>query len=173
MNVTLGFDPGTTKGTAFAGFASKLLFCGGWWGDTSLQFSQLPPTRAVIERPRIYPGEKQKGDANDLIDLALAAGELCGSLYWRGVASVEYVEPRTWKGQHPKPISHRMIWQRLYTAERDVFASYAGMTVTAIETKIEDACHRLAVTGKVTAYSWKANDLLDAVGIGLHAIGRL
>lgn len=165
----IAFDPGTTKGSAFARFIDLELVNVDWW-----QCGMNIGERAAvwIEKPRIYPG-KAKGDLNDLIDLACVAGQLRGQMLERGACVVHYVEPRSWKGQHPKPISHRLIWNELTFAEQKTFEGYARIKRDAVAAKIEDACTRLAKTGKVTGYSWQANDLLDAVGIGLYALRRL
>ena len=55
--------------------------------------------RIVIELPRIYPGSaQQKGDLNDLLDLAGVGGAIASSC----TTVVESVFPADWKGQVPK-----------------------------------------------------------------------
>ncbi|TXH08593.1 MAG: hypothetical protein E6R03_17935 [Hyphomicrobiaceae bacterium] len=51
------------------------------------------PARIVVECPRVYPSAQQKGDQNDLIDLALTVGRMMEF----GDTS-EIVYPRQWKG---------------------------------------------------------------------------
>lgn len=116
----------------------------------------------VIEKPQIYPGADEK-DPNDLLDVYGAARYSEGLL---GIPA-HYVLPREWKGSFKKPPHHRQVWAALSQQERECFARDAGLEVEFIGDKIEAACERLARTGEVTGYSWKAHNLLDAVGLGL------
>lgn len=66
----------------------------------------------VIEKPQIYQGRKQKGDPNDLIDLAMVVGA------WRHEHPyTELVKPRQWKGQVPKAVMTKRILSKLTDAE--------------------------------------------------------
>lgn len=70
----------------------------------------------IIEMPRIYPGSgQQKGDLNDLLDLASVVG-LCESFY--NPTQRERVFPAQWKGQVPKKIMTARILSKLTPAER-------------------------------------------------------
>lgn len=99
--------------------------------------------RAMIERPIIKPFGRQKERPKDIITLALRAGEAAGRLMTVGV-QIEYVEPHVWKGGSiPKKISHARIRRKLTSQENLVIDRYA-----------------------------RTHDAMDAVGIGLFAIGR-
>lgn len=63
----------------------------------------------VIEVPQVYQGRRQKGDPNDLVRLALLAGNLEALV---STYNVMEVLPSTWKGQVPKPLHHTRLRQR-------------------------------------------------------------
>jgi len=114
-------------------------------------------TELVVEVPRIYPHSHPR--PNDLIDLAFAAGRAVGS----NPATIVY--PAHWKRQLKKPVSHMRILEVLAPHE---------LAVLPPETadKVREAAEYLGRTGKVR-YNWKGHNTLDAVGIGLHHLGRL
>lgn len=70
----------------------------------------------VIERPQVYDAPQQRGDQNDLIDLAVVVGGLLGTLSGRCRASL-LVRPAEWKGQTPKDITETRAKARLSTSE--------------------------------------------------------
>jgi hypothetical protein len=71
-------------------------------------------TRVVIEFPRIYPGSgQQKGDLNDLLNLAAVVGYVEG----QGLGIAERVYPSQWKGQVPKKIMTARILSKLAPGE--------------------------------------------------------
>lgn len=135
--------------------------------DTHRNLSSL-----VIEKPQIYKGSDEK-DPNDCLDVFGAARLAEGIIRARGGPAAHYVLPREWKGSFKKPPHHRQVWAALSPAEREVFARDSGHEVDFITDKIERACQTLARTRKVTGYSWKAHNLLDAVGLGLWHHRRL
>jgi hypothetical protein len=108
-----------------------------------IPFPRAP--RVVLEVPRIYPASRQKGDPNDLLALARIVGRL-QEHYLAAGADVELVEPRTWKGTLPKEAMTERIRGRLSAEER--------ARVAPVARSLE-------------------HNVLDAVGIGLHALGRL
>lgn len=114
--------------------------------DLGLWFTEHAATLVRIEFPRIYPAASQKGDQNDLMQLARVCGRLEA---WAQDAghTVEFVEPRQWKG----------------TLDPDV------MTQRIIGRVTEDERRRVQLP---SAKSLQHN-VWDAVGIGLHALGRL
>lgn len=64
----------------------------------------------AVEVPRIYPASRQKGDPNDLVNLALVAGAaLCTVPQYRTVR----VYPRDWKGTIPKAKHHARLRETL------------------------------------------------------------
>lgn len=96
----------------------------------------------VIEKPQIYVQSRQKGDANDLIPLALVEGALAAFLT---PSSIHEYKPAQWKGQVPKEVQIERIKSRL----------------TAAENK------RVEKTPKSLMHN-----IFDAVGLGLHHVGR-
>lgn len=151
----LAIDPGTNAGWAFfddGQAGSPLMACG--LGLTTFR-EALPRflaalTSATIERPRIYPGGRTK-NPNDIVTLAILAGEWSGRLQATGV-SVSWVEPRTWKGSLDKAVCVRRVMARLMPGECEVFDS-------AVKSQ------------KVPKGKW--NNVQDAIGVGLWVSGRL
>lgn len=128
----------------------------------------------VIERMRIYMGKASKGeDPNDLIDVTGASHFVEACIAMRGGPRASYVYAADWKGQVKKPIHHMRLWSVLTPEEKALFALVVGMSEDAIKKKIDEACQRLALRGKVTGYAWEAHNLFDAVGIGLWHLRRV
>ena len=69
----------------------------------------LAPDVVIIEKPQVYQGHLQKGDPNDLIDLAILVGQLMSSLSFVWLSTILLPTPAQWKGQIPKDIHHRRI----------------------------------------------------------------
>ncbi len=69
-------------------------------------FTEPIPLPRVIEHMRIYSGPQQKGDQNDLLDLAYLEGKL-------DEGDVRLVPARTWKGNVPKDIMQTRIEKKL------------------------------------------------------------
>jgi hypothetical protein len=68
-------------------------------------FSGIGLDQIVIEKPQVYVRSRSKGDPNDLIDLALAAGAITQALRMGSpFASIHEYKPAEWKGQLPKDI---------------------------------------------------------------------
>jgi hypothetical protein len=96
------------------------------------------PHRLVVEVPRIYPHSRdQKGDLNDLLELAGVVGALTGVF-----SVVSFVYPADWKGQLPKKVMNDRVLMTLGLDEGDALVHHDHNT-------------------------------LDAIGIGLHDLGRL
>lgn len=105
----------------------------------------------VIEWPQVYLAGKSKGDNNDLLPLAGVGAAFLMSLLSHPlvtVAETKRVKPREWKGQLTKEATDLRVRARLDTYEATV---------------LEHACARAKSL---------AHNLIDAVGIGLHAVGR-
>lgn len=67
-------------------------------------------TEIIVEMPRVYRTGKQKGDPNDLVDLAFAAGGIAVILSAiEGLTHVVIPYPREWKGTIPKNIHHARL----------------------------------------------------------------
>lgn len=107
-------------------------------------------THAVIEFPVIYPHGKT-ANPNDIVKLAWTAGEQAGLLMAHGI-EVRTVEPRAWKGTLDKDVCCRRVWRRLQDHEAAVAAKWQPED----EGKVKDA----------------KTHVLDAIGIGLNAVGR-
>jgi hypothetical protein len=139
----LSIDPGANSG--FALFENHILVA---CGKSSPCLEDV--TEAIIERPVIYPNGRT-ANPNDIVKLAVTAGEMAGLLLANGI-SVRYVEPRAWKGTLDKDTCCRRAWGRLSAAEQQVAAKF-----------------RPEPTGKVKGGK---DHVLDAIGIGLFAVGR-
>jgi hypothetical protein len=98
----------------------------------------------VVEMPKIYPASRQKGDQNDLINLAGVVSALCVLLYSSGT---RIIYPRDWKGTLDPDDMIRRVQGRLSQTEHE---------------RIE----------MPSAASLQHN-VWDGIGIGLHALGRL
>ncbi|WP_246137120.1 hypothetical protein [Myxococcus llanfairpwllgwyngyllgogerychwyrndrobwllllantysiliogogogochensis] len=103
------------------------------------------PHQLVIEMPRVYSAAHQKGDQNDLIQLAGVVGMLGG--YLPNVASRRSVYPRDWKG----------------TVDADAFIERIKQRLSPVE-------HLRVELPSATSLH---HNVWDAIGIGLHALGRL
>jgi hypothetical protein len=69
----------------------------------------------AIEMPRIYPGSgQQKGDLNDLLNLATVVGQVERACRF---GSLERIYPSQWKGQVPKKIMTARILSKLTPVE--------------------------------------------------------
>lgn len=139
----LAIDPGVNSGWA--------IFAGGCLTDCGLghpRHRALEVTQVIIEHPRIYPGGRTK-DPQAIVRLAVNAGEW-GGRYRAVVDGVRYVEPREWmRGNPPKKINHPRILKELRPDERAVLDAVLGVLAKS-----------------------KHEHVMDAVGIGLFALGR-
>lgn len=102
--------------------------------------------RLIIERPQIYRGSKSKADPNDLITLAIQVGRYVE----RSGGNAALVTPAQWKGQVTKEIIVPRILGALNDGERAI-ATRASLDIAK---------------GKV-------HNMIEAIGIGLHACGRM
>lgn len=99
----------------------------------------------VYEWPQVYRASKSKGDPNQLIALAAVGAAIGAGLVGARVVSVL---PDEWSGQVPKKTTG------------DPWATPRGIRVASRLSDYERACVP------------KVHDAIDAVGIGLHALGR-
>jgi hypothetical protein len=108
-------------------------------GETEERLVEL-----VIEVPQAYSGrDKQKGDQNDLILLALTVGAIAGH-FWPDQLTT-YL-PREWKGQLPKDVSERRSREELRESE-----------VSLVKLPKAKSLH---------------NNVWDSVGIGLFHLNK-
>lgn len=70
----------------------------------------------IIEVPQVYPGQQQKGDQNDLINLAVDVGRYAAYAE-AGRFRVMLVRPREWKGQLPKDVCWKRVRETLTAQE--------------------------------------------------------
>jgi DNA polymerase I-like protein with 3'-5' exonuclease and polymerase domains len=141
----IAIDPG--KETGFAEFEGDVLsFATVCSEEQCLVFIEnaapirqgKPAGDCVIEVPQIYPGQKQKGDQNDLVKVALMVGRYMHCATACGFR-VTLFKPRDWKGQLPKDV----CWQRVRE------------TLTAYE---------LSKMEKISKS--RAHNMHDAIGLG-------
>ena len=97
----------------------------------------------ALEYPRVYPARSQKGDQNDLLPLA---GVVCALAACYPSARVIRYFPREWKGTVDADVMLTRIESKLTPVERTRLAPCPG-----------DLRH----------------NMIDAVGIGMRAVGRL
>lgn len=96
----LAIDPGK-RASGWAWFEGGVLVRAGYGRPTVL--SPLPLQQLVIEIPSVRRLGKSRGDPNDLIAVAFAAGEWAGRF---ADARLTQYQPSEWKGQLPKHICH-------------------------------------------------------------------
>jgi hypothetical protein len=97
----------------------------------------------VAEWPQVYVASRSPGDPNDLLALA----GICSAVAALGTWNVKSVTPREWKGTAPKDAMGKRVMGRLSSKE-----------VGRICADVPDSL---------------MHNVLDAVGIGLHHLGRL
>lgn len=113
------------------------------------------PSTAIVEifgeRPKIYPNSK--APPSDIITLAIRAGEAIGPYRYpppgTEPAKVTYYEPWEWKGSVAKNVHHSRLWAVLGPEEKAI---------------VHEAALGMAPS--------KRHNLMDAIGIGLFALGR-
>lgn len=160
MGRMIAFDP-STRFTGWAAFTRGLLWdCGlikakGFdemldrtksfcsQGSTLYQGSLGSNSFAIIEKPQIYTRIKAKGDPNQMILLALIAGHI-GALFNKR----EFITPNHWKGSVDKEVMCARVRSRWMNDDE-----------------------RALLAAKRIPKSY-INNTLDAIGIGLHHLGR-
>lgn len=138
-------DPGTTTGWAVFNGQGTLYHARGMSFPDCLDVfpDRVENATIILEIPQAYP-HGSKGDPQDLITLAMIAGELRGLFRPREVTQVF---PRAWKGNVPKAIHHPRVLAALTDAER-------------------------AVLPKRPRAGGYDGNMIDAIGLGLWALGR-
>ncbi len=126
----LAIDPGVHScGMAWFGAGKQLLRA--VYAPAHECLVQGLPKELIIEMPRIYPGSgQQKGDLNDLLDLAAIVGQVEA---WVNADSVVRVFPAKWKGQVPKKIMAERILSKLSANERDAIVHVGGKDHNTID----------------------------------------
>lgn len=140
----LTVDSGANLGWAlFNPLNAQLFDCGLKDLLTILPQYQRIIQRIVVERPH---AGKTRARARDILTLAIRAGEAGGVLRYVTGVEPEYIEPQRWKGQLPKKRCNEIVEAKLFIQEKSLL-------------------------NKIKPLSAKHN-VLDAVGIGLHCVGR-
>ncbi len=152
----LGVDPGlctglcvydTTKGQIWAGLM----------GDVALETRARYSNLCFIEKPRIYPGPRQHADPNDIVTLAVRAGEIAGRFKAENTGMVvQYVFPQDWKRGLDKKVAHARLL--------DPWGPSKMPTLTDRE--------RGMIANVLALPESKKHNALDAIGIALFGAGR-
>lgn len=105
----------------------------------------------VYERPQVYRGDRSEGDPNDLIGLAAIGASVAMALVSSGAArEVRTFTPAEWAKQTKKS-------KRASEAKTSARGLYVMSRLSKEEALLVPDQH----------------DVIDAIGIGLHAEGRL
>ena len=154
--IVVGIDPGRDAGLAVLVegrlVAARLLDgCApaAYLGDLGLLAGDAV---VVVELPSHYPQGRSAAPANDLIRLSYRAGRLVEAvLAALGPREVRVVEiaPATWKAQVPPTLIAERIRARLEPDEEALVLDAVGQQKA------------------------KAHNVLDAVGMSLHHVGRM
>lgn len=153
----IAIDPGISAGWAVYDDKTKqLVACGLFGGDDEVMgFDLKLLTRVVYEKPFVYP--RSPVNPNNLITLAVRAGRLVERMasFYPASSIKEYL-PRDWKGQLPKTpkLANYIVYKRIV------------VRLSPAENKI-----LTVALGRLTSEKPKF-DVVDAVGIGLHDVGR-
>ncbi len=139
MGTLLSIDPGKNAGLAW--FVDAVLTRCGLTGPEPIE--ARGDDHCVSEFPRIYPGQRSKGDGNSLLSVARDAGRLTSAFEEN---QITWVAPRTWKGTVPKAVMAKRILAALSPEERVLVPHLPKTTL---------------------------HNVIDAIGIGLWHLGRL
>jgi hypothetical protein len=136
-------DPGKNA-CGWAIFQEDTLIACGY--DLSAQYcaKSYGVDKIVVELPQIYRQRQQKGDPNDLVSVAFAAGRFVQEAL-HGATTIQVVRPHDWKGSRPKHIDNKVTFNALSNAERELVPMLPDT---------------------------KLHNVIDAIGIGLWALGR-
>lgn len=150
----LAIDPGEDTGWALFGDDATLIACG--LGDPP----ETPaPSLVLVETPKARPRDP---NPQSLIVLARRAG------FWLGVfraADASSLTPNDWKGSTPKDVSHRRIFAALAPSEIQALVRGCVGVSPRLRPINESIADGLSKTDK-------RHNILDAIGIGLHGVGR-
>lgn len=146
-------DPGKNTGWAVWGEGPILLECGLAQEDGSPKYPPLRgrPGLFLVEIPQVYTAQKSDGDPNDLIAVAVLAGQYRERFLAAG-ARVGGVLPREWKGTISKEMCNartKITIERMGGASLENYKKHTA---------------RIAPT--------LLNNTLDAVGLGLAAFTK-
>ncbi len=126
------------------------------WSCSHANLGAAQPSVLAVEWPQVYRASKSKGDPNDLLGLAGVCAAVA-TLY--PGAEVRSYLPDEWE---PCPkVSPERKARGLGPIDSEAFASPRGLRIAGLLSEAERAC------------LIRSHDVVDAVGIGLFALGRL
>lgn len=153
MSRLISIDPGRA-GLGWASFVDDRLYSVGLIAcheglvlaaEILANIMKVRPEAVVIEVPQVYQQRQQKGDPNDLIDVAVIAGIAAGAA--APFVEPQLVRPHKWKGNRPKALDNTYTFSLLSPEEKAVV----------------DGCDVLKS---------KLHNVIDAVGLGLWKLKR-
>ena len=125
--------------------------------------------RVIWECPQLDARSRRATPA--VVGLAATGGELAGLYAGANAGTIERVTPAQWKGSVPKPIAHARTWRVLTPHEREILGGATTEAAIAAAQK-KGALDRWGKDGaRYYPARFTMHNLLDAVGIGLWAIG--
>ncbi len=151
----------------FAGLpdGQRWLKCGrilGGWVLRECAIHKPELLHVVFERPQWYARGKSKGDPNQLAGIAGVAANLTGFLSVYGPIDVMSPTPAEWIGQLPKTCKTcGANKKKCLACKGSAWNTLRGRYIGA---RLSEREHALVPD---------QNDAIDAVGIGLFALGRL
>lgn len=183
--ITIAIDPGVYK-CACASLDDGEILATPWFetavqvmpGGTRPPFSPVArrivvPTEVVVEQPE-YQGERSdKAKTQTLLALAWHGAMLAGQFAGRDQAPTYTYPVSKWKGSIAKPMHHHALWGVLAQAEQRLLG---GMTT---KRAIDKACEKGALDRwrkegvRYYPRTFETHNLLDAVALGMHHVGRL
>lgn len=126
--------------------------------DWAKEHDCIYPDMIVYERPQIYTASKSKGDPNDLIALAAI-----------GAGVVAHYQAVIWERY---PQSTKRI-----NVSTPTPAQWAGQIPKATKGSAKDSPRAQRIMSRLSPIELarvpNQHDALDAIGLGLHALGRL
>ena len=157
--ITLAIDPGI-RGVGAAVFVDRILRVAAYVVNPATEgngpaeiialaravWAWMPyraPDEVVMEWPQVYRAGKLKGDPNDLLPLPAIGTAI--AMKCGAVRAVRYL-PHEWKGNLTKEVCHERVRERLQAEELPRIPVLAAKVL---------------------------HNVLDAVGVGLHHVGRL
>lgn len=138
-----------------------------WVAREIVQWAMGPGRRidnVVFERPQWYARAKSKGDPNQLAGVAGVAANVTGILSTTsGPLAVFSPKPSEWIGQLPKvcPVCKGKAKKKCLECKGSAWETPRGRFI------------RSRLTPEERALAPDQNDAIDAVGLGLWALGRL
>lgn len=182
MSVLLAIDPGVTcPGAAVFDLETKRLVAARYFKgegfkddlshvvDLALEITLWSPyvrvAHVAFEWPQIYGGRRSGGgkDPNDMLALAAFNGALAAALWHHTSIEQPFTIYRAheWKGSKKKNPTARMVIERLHEDDETPNVEEIAEFIAALEKAGEKECKHPTMNA------------LDAVGIGLHHLGRL